>query len=556
MNRRALLRSPWTRRIYTSSVDTLQLAKRDDVEFRKQDLKRGKLQSFLFDGNKTSAKSDEKKERAFMVTRKVTDAMLVFVASGWWGALRRCNFSMNELISDSGIRIVVASLGGQLESLDLSGCEKLTDVAVFAVARSCRKLSRLGLNALTQLSDASMVALGGGEEGTLAAQVTSVKKMTKSADMSKDGRRMLRSQGWSWCIEAMRPKQGQKRIVWEGCVPRTEWLRRITDKGVEALARNHGSTLRQLELNGCACLTDIGACNRAALQNLMFLELGWCHEITDAGIAAVSGGCIELSAVNLSGNSQLSHQSSVTLASHCAWLAALNLFRCHGMAESLESEDLLVHGLDGEMQQAEPGDVAREWLLKRSRVRDASIVCGGGSNNFLNTEEGSPAAVALLPASPLHEDLKSVEGEIIGPAEMGRRFPSQARLQGDGTDDEEASGTMSIPAGRSTRAERLVKIREKVRQRQWSFDIRPTSTQLPSQSSPTPADDTRTAATTRTRREIVEEMSRASAAISSTCPEWYYNFEIEEDADVELVEDIAGVRTTAATRKAVARIVL
>ena len=152
--------------------------------------------------------------------------------------------------------------------------------------------------------------------------------------------------------------------------------------------QNHGSTL-PTRVERMLRLTDIGAqAIGQHCKNLMFLELGWCYEITDAGIVAVSGGCLELSAVNLS--ETLSFHTRVRSSCKPLCLARrIRLFRCHGMAESLESEDVLVHGLDGEMQQAEPGDVAREWLLKRSRVRDASIVCGGGSNNFLNTEESS-----------------------------------------------------------------------------------------------------------------------------------------------------------------------
>ena len=126
------------------------------------------------------------------------------------------DLSMNDLISDAGISVVITSLGPQLESLDISACKSLTDKAIVYVSQYCCNLTRLCLNALAQISDASLLALS---------------SSSNKKDLN-DGLPHLE------VLEA------------NGCSG-------LTDVGLNALAKHHGDSLRALELNGCQSVTDL-----------------------------------------------------------------------------------------------------------------------------------------------------------------------------------------------------------------------------------------------------------------------------------------------------------
>ena len=265
------------------------------------------------------------------------------------------------------------SLGAQLESLDLSECAKLSDDAVLAVAQNCRNLNRLYLNALAQLSDVSLLALAEGDQicskadqgwkgrGLAREEATTTKMRHRLLNEAK--MEDLHQQHQALAMAEDNRVLALSFLELNGCAG-------ITDAGLETLVGSrHGETLRLLELNGCARVSDVGARALGRCRRLMFLELGWCFALSDAGVAAIAEECRDLSAINLSGNPLLTSQSVVVLNQHCARLAAVNVFGCRRMVAvgSMQNKDAkaYLHG-NGNCSETSPKVVAKQWLLKRA----------------------------------------------------------------------------------------------------------------------------------------------------------------------------------------------
>ena len=319
LDRRALLRSPWTRRFDTSNVETLRLFKRNDVECRIKKDSSGRVKS----------------QRRFFITRHVTDALLVFVAGGWWGALRNLDLSMNDLISDAGISVVTKSLGPQLISLDISDCKRLTDKAVLSVSQSCFNLTRLCLNALEQISDASLLALSRIEDHE--NHNISLPQLT--------------------VFEA------------NGC-------KRLTDVGLCALAQQHGSSLRVLEVNGCKMVTDVGVRSLIKCTDIMVLELGWIRELTDESVCALAKECKSLISLNLSGIRDITDKSLFALAQESSLnIRAINIYGCTMLTQEGQEHFLTAHK-DAQLHGNGSHDyknVSNTWLATRAAIIQSEL---------------------------------------------------------------------------------------------------------------------------------------------------------------------------------------
>ncbi|KAL2609041.1 hypothetical protein R1flu_027614 [Riccia fluitans] len=110
-------------------------------------------------------------------------------------------------VSDRGLKALLEQgVGMQLRKLNLSGCVKVTDIGVYAVARQCkRKLRSLILEGCTRVTDGSLKLLATECQGI------------EDLDVSK-------------CS--------------------------VTDEGVEAMVSENGKALKSLSLAGCKLITD------------------------------------------------------------------------------------------------------------------------------------------------------------------------------------------------------------------------------------------------------------------------------------------------------------
>ena len=109
----------------------------------------------------------------------------------------------------------------------------------------------------------------------------------------------------------------------------------LTDKVIAALARLHGETLEVLNLEGCRKLTDASLVAIADNCSLLSdLDVSKCS-ISDAGVAALSRGVQHnLQILSLSGCSNVSNKSMLSLGKLGQTLVGLNIQQCNSISSS------------------------------------------------------------------------------------------------------------------------------------------------------------------------------------------------------------------------------
>ena len=127
----------------------------------------------------------------------------------------------------------VADMHPDLRSLTLSGCDQITDVGLWALARSCTALRELRLSGCTKVTHIGLRSL------SLRCRALEVIDLSHCPDIDDMGLRVLASGCW-----------GLHTLSFKNC-------RRITDTGLTEIARmcKH---LRDVDVSGCAKVCEYG----------------------------------------------------------------------------------------------------------------------------------------------------------------------------------------------------------------------------------------------------------------------------------------------------------
>ncbi|KAL3535867.1 hypothetical protein ACH5RR_004328 [Cinchona calisaya] len=212
--------------------------------------------------------------------------------TGILNALSNCNSKVKSLsiVKCMGIK------GVPLETPTLSPCESLRSVSIRScpwfnseslalLGKLCPKLHHLDLSGLCGITDAALLPLLESCESLVKVNVSD-------------------------CIN-------------------------LTDKVIVALAGLHGGTLELLNLEGCKKVTDASLVTIAdSCLFLNDLDISKCS-ITDAGVAALSGGVHQnLQVLSLAGCSMVSNRSMPHLKKLGETLVGLNLQHCNSISSS------------------------------------------------------------------------------------------------------------------------------------------------------------------------------------------------------------------------------
>lgn len=213
-----------------------------------------------------------------MIDKVVRGAAVIFTD------LQSANFRRCELLSSDALVSFCQKSCRNLQELDLSGCESLTDVGVIAVAENCPLLEVLRLASCQRLTDCTFVALG------------------------------------SFCNRL-------KAISACGCG-------NLSDLGITCLAQG-ARGLRDVNVGWCEALTDEGITSLAEYcPNLLSVDLCGCLQIGDEGIAALARRCPGLRSLGLHCCRRLTDASQKAVASNLRSLSSLNISGCQALSSA------------------------------------------------------------------------------------------------------------------------------------------------------------------------------------------------------------------------------
>ncbi|RVX03241.1 F-box protein SKP2B [Vitis vinifera] len=135
---------------------------------------------------------------------------------------------------------------------------------------------------------------------------------------------------------------------------------KLSDSSLYALA--HGCpNLTKLNISGCTAFSDAalahltGFCRKLKILNLcgcgkaasnralqaigrncsqlQSLNLGWCEDVSDAGVMSLAYGCPDLRALDLCGCVHITDESVIALANRCLHLRSLGLYFCQNITD-------------------------------------------------------------------------------------------------------------------------------------------------------------------------------------------------------------------------------
>jgi len=156
-----------------------------------------------------------------------------------------------DLQVDDTKLMTIATGCPQLQSLNSSHCDNITDEGIIALANGCPQLQSLDISRCDKITDEGIIALA-------------------------TGCPQLQSLIMSYCHN-------------------------ITDEGIRALATGLPQ-LQSLEISQCRNITDEGIRALASgCAQLQSLNITGCNNITDEGIRAVATGCPQLQSLKISG---------------------------------------------------------------------------------------------------------------------------------------------------------------------------------------------------------------------------------------------------------------
>ncbi|KAK4489681.1 hypothetical protein RD792_000314 [Penstemon davidsonii] len=219
-------------------------------------------------------------------------------------------------MSKAGDRLIAAlSLCGRstgnLEVLNLNGCQKISDVGIDFITYNCPKLKVFSIYWNIRVSDVGVKNL--------------VKNCKLVIDLNLSGCKNVTDESLKLIAENY---QGLQLLNLTRCI-------KLTDKGLQTILLSC-SSLQSLNLYALSSFTDIAYKKISHLVHLQFLDLCGAQNLSDEGLSQIAK-CKNLNSLNLTWCVRISDQGVIAIAQGCRSLEFLSLFGIVGVTDkSLE----------------------------------------------------------------------------------------------------------------------------------------------------------------------------------------------------------------------------
>ncbi|KAL1129502.1 hypothetical protein AAG570_012447 [Ranatra chinensis] len=252
----------------------------------------------------------------------VTDIALAHAFVDEVPSLTELDLSLCKQVTDTSLGRIAQYLKN-LEVLELGGCCNVTNTGLLLVAWGLKRLKRLNLRSCWHVSDQGIGHLAGldGEtaDGNAALEYLGLQDCQRLSDEAlrhvSVGLTSLKSINLSFCVN-------------------------ISDGGLKYLAKM--SSLRELDLRSCDNVSDVGLAYLAeGGSRVSSLDVSFCDKIGDRALVHVSQGLFNLRTLSMSA-CRISDEGLCKLAETPVELETLNIGQCdritdRGLARIAES---------------------------------------------------------------------------------------------------------------------------------------------------------------------------------------------------------------------------
>lgn len=232
----------------------------------------------------------------------------------------------SPFITDVGVqRLAVEVNHDSFTSLDLSGCVRVSDYSISVLGQLCRNLRRLNLKSVNRVTEEGVACVTHNCWALEFLCLSDIYHLRDSAFIfnSIDGRRSV-----------------EANMLRSITVMNLEDCNKLTDMAVDHIMKR-AHLIETLNMGGCCNLSD-SACHSIARDvvtgsrrgtKLTSLNLAFCVNITDQGVALLATSLTRLAHVNLSGCIQLTDDGVFILVSTCTRLQEVLLAHCKNLSD-------------------------------------------------------------------------------------------------------------------------------------------------------------------------------------------------------------------------------
>ncbi|KAK4489682.1 hypothetical protein RD792_000315 [Penstemon davidsonii] len=245
---------------------------------------------------------------------KAGDRLIAALSLPRYHNVNHINLEFSHDLEDKHLKIVKNECGrstGNLEVLNLNGCQKISDVGIDFITYNCPKLKVFSIYWNIRVSDVGVKNL--------------VKNCKLVIDLNLSGCKNVTDESLKLIAENY---QGLQLLNLTRCI-------KLTDKGLQTILLSC-SSLQSLNLYALSSFTDIAYKKISHLVHLQFLDLCGAQNLSDEGLSQIAK-CKNLNSLNLTWCVRISDQGVIAIAQGCRSLEFLSLFGIVGVTDkSLE----------------------------------------------------------------------------------------------------------------------------------------------------------------------------------------------------------------------------
>nr|XP_034907823.1 F-box protein At3g58530 isoform X3 [Populus alba] len=255
-----------------------------------------------------------------------------------WMALdfREMNKAGDRLIAATSLCFVSLQ---KLESLNLNGCQKISDKGIEAIASTCSKLKVFSIYWNVRVTDIGIKHVVENCKQIVDLNFSGCKNISdKALQLIAENYQELESLNLTRCIKLT---DGGLQQILSKCSSLQSLnlyaLSSFTDKAYKKISSL--PLLKFLDLCGAQNLSDEGLSCIAKCKNIVSLNLTWCVRVTDVGVVAIAEGCTSLEFLSLFGIVGVTDKCLEVLSRFCSnTVTTLDVNGCIGIKRRSRDE--------------------------------------------------------------------------------------------------------------------------------------------------------------------------------------------------------------------------
>ncbi|KAG8646899.1 F-box protein At3g58530 isoform X3 [Manihot esculenta] len=278
----------------------------------------------------------------FREMNKAGDRLTAALSLSRYQHVKQINLEFAQDIEDRHLEVLqnkfINSLQN-LESLNLNGCQKISDKGIEAITSACPKLKVFSIYWNVRVTDLGIKHLVKNCKHVVDLNLSGCKNISdESLQLVADNYQDLESLNLTRCIKLT--DGGLQQILVKCSSIHSLNLYAIsifTDKAYKKISNL--AHLQFLDLCGAQNLSDEGLSYIAKCKNLVSLNLTWCVQVTDVGVISIAEGCTSLEFLSLFGIVGVTDKCLEVLSRFCSTtITTLDVNGCIGIKKRSRDE--------------------------------------------------------------------------------------------------------------------------------------------------------------------------------------------------------------------------